>query len=105
MISFTKEDQLKKNKRVNPKKMTRIENKLFHDDILDNSKGVCQVCEDKEGVDFHHPKYGKFGADKDDTCQVLVCRECHDLCHREKHGAMNRIAEHVGNFNYKVYYD
>ncbi len=103
MISLTKESQLYKTKRVDIKKMSKTENKLFHDYIIDSCNEVCQICEDRGGVDFHHPKYGKFGADKDDTCQILVCRECHDQCHKDKHGIMNKIAIGVGNMNFKAY--
>jgi len=98
---LSKSEQLKKTKRVNLKRLSKIENKLFHDTIQDVTHGVCQLCEEREGVDFHHCRYGSYGVDKDDMCQVLTCRKCHDMCHRDKHGIHNRRAEKIGDMNWK----
>lgn len=102
-MMISKADQLNKNKEANPKKLSKTENKLFHDDILEISEGTCQLCLKCKGEDFHHPKYGSYGADKDDTCQVLACRICHDVCHEFKHGPTNMVAAQIGDLNWAAH--
>jgi len=98
-----KQTQLYKTKRVNLKKLSRLENKLFHDSILDSTGGICQLCNEAEGADFHHTLWGCYGANKDDSRQILVCRKCHELCHKEKHGVVNTIAIKISELNWKEY--
>ena len=103
MSEYSKDSQLKKTKSINLKKLTKIENKLFHDYIIDKTLSICKLCNERGGDDFHHAKYGTFGADKDDTCQVLSCRKCHDLCHVDKHGIVNTLAVLMGDSNWRGY--
>jgi len=98
---LSKSEQLKKTKRVKLNRLSKIENKLFHDTILDITLGVCQLCEEREGDDYHHCRWGCYGASKDDTCQALVCRKCHEICHSSKHGLYNQRAEKIGDANWK----
>ncbi len=100
---LSKKDQLKKIRTLNPKKLSKTENKLFHETIKEITRGVCQLCEERGGDDQHHPLFGKYGADKDDRCQVLVCRRCHELCHKDKHGIINTRAKTIGHENFKEY--
>lgn len=100
---MTKESQLRKVKRVNLKRLTKIENKLFHDDIIDRTNGICQLCNREQGQDFHHSLWGNYGSSKDDMSQVLVCRKCHELCHNDKHGAVNYLAIKEGEQNWSNY--
>jgi len=102
-MTYSKADQTKKNKQPNLKKLSQTENKLFHDDIVNITFGICQLCSECLGDDFHHPKYGRYGADKDDTCQVLSCRNCHNECHANKHGEKNNLAIKIGNLNWTEY--
>ena len=100
---LSKTDQLHKVKRINLKRMSKIENKLYHDDILDTTGGICQLCNESQGVEFHHAYFGRYGADKDDTKQVLSCRKCHELCHNEKHGVVNTMAKWIADNNWSNY--
>jgi len=97
-----KSEQLKKVKLVNLKKLSKIENKLFHDFINSVSFGLCQLCSNT-AEDHHHPRYGSYGADKDDRCQIAICRKCHEKCHKSKHGMQNIIAENIGDKNWRAY--
>ena len=45
---------------------------------------VCQVCNAQRAIEAHHLYFGCYGADKDDTRLLSVCRECHMWCHRNK---------------------
>ena len=104
-MSYLKEDQLKKVNRVNLNKLSKIENDLLHDTIKDRSNGICQLCNERQGVDFHHAEWGCYGADRNDSLQLLCCRTCHELCHREKHGALNKMARKIAATNWDEHAD
>lgn len=99
---MTKKDQLKKNRKPNPKKLSRPENEAYRCTIDEISFGKCQLC-GTIGQDYHHPYYGNRGADKDDRYQLAVCRTCHTECHRSKHGAMNTKAKGIAEENWGVH--
>jgi hypothetical protein len=52
--------------------------------------------------DTHHLFYGCFGADKDDTSLICVCRNCHEWAHKNKKLSQkvfsNRVKKNWDNF-------
>jgi len=103
---YTKESQLKKEKKPNPKKMTKIEKSLYEDFISDKAKGKCQCGCGRDGVEFHH---SKRGINKDDRSIILICRRCHILIHNmeynniDKSSQLNLLAKEKGEENWKEY--
>ena len=75
---MTKQDQLKKNRKDNPKKLSAIELADFKNFIWAKSGGKCQCNCGRDGVEFHHSKRGIY---KDDKSIILICRRCHTLIH------------------------
>ena len=76
-MDYSKESQLQKTKRVNPKRMSNIEKKLYIDFLRDKSSGICQIpnC-NNQAQDWEHPKRG---INRDDRETILICRECHQI--------------------------
>ena len=74
-MNYTKEAQLTKTKRPNPKKMTGIEKRLYIDFLREKSKGICQIpnC-NNPAQDWEHPLRG---INRDDRFTIMICRECH----------------------------
>ena len=99
---MTKEQQLSKNKKNNHKKLSRLELLNYKDHIIDKCYGLCQICGDK-AHDHHHPYFGKYGADKDDRYLIALCRECHNSCHKSKHGTTNTKAKSIATDNWRSY--
>ena len=97
---YSKQAQLSKVKKDNPKKMSKSDLKSFRWSIYYNAKGICQLCNKEPICDYHHPLFGCRGADKDDRCQTGTCRKCHDKCHEDKHG-FNLKAVEIGESNHK----
>ena len=79
---MTKEEQLKKNRKSNPKKMDKATYRQYVDKVREYSDGMCQNehCSNIAD-DIHH---GAFGRDKDDRTITAICRQCHYAIH---HGA------------------
>lgn len=100
---YSKEIQLKKTKNKNDKRLDPCEYRALKDSILDRTNGICQLCGVASGDDFHHSKWGKYGADKIDSSVVLVCRTCHSNCHKDKHGELNTLAVEIGENNWERY--
>lgn len=96
---MTKEEQLKKNKKENPKRMSKYDLDQYKSFIFNKTGGTCQMC---GGVadDFHHSRFGRQGADKDDRSLVAVCRKCHTRCHQEKNGTYGNEAIKIGDKNW-----
>jgi hypothetical protein len=103
MNGLSKEEQLKRSKPKNPKKLGYIAWHDYVDYLNDFSNGKCQVCKTNPLHDFHHAIFGSYGADKDDHSLVGVCRKCHEDCHKDKHGAVNSKAVRIGRSNWKKY--
>ncbi|MDY0138264.1 MAG: hypothetical protein RBR50_01070 [Candidatus Izemoplasmatales bacterium] len=97
---YSKQSQLSKVKKDNPKKMTEAEQKAFRIYIGLSTRHICQLCNKAMIQDYHHPIFGCRGADKDDRCQAGCCRDCHEKCHKDKHG-FNLKAVEIGNENYQ----
>jgi len=72
---YSKAQQTKKNKRVNPKRMTGTEKKLYIDFLREKSGGLCQIpnCNNRAD-DWEHPDRG---INRDDRYTILICRSCH----------------------------
>ena len=102
-MDFSKEAQLKKNRKVNPKKLSQKALKDYKFTIHDISNGMCQICKVKPGDDYHHCVFGCRGADKDDRILALTCRDCHDECHKHKHEEPNTTAIEIGNNNWMIH--
>lgn len=100
-MMITKKAQLKKNRRKNEKRLDKEALHNFKMDINFFARDICQLCRMAYGIEHHHPVYGCRGADKDDRVLVLVCRSCHDKCHKEKHGEWNTKAKQIGNKNWE----
>jgi len=97
-MSYQKSNQLKKTKKTNPKKMPKSEYRQHCNHIREISFGNCQICK-HAGEDMHHSIFGNYGANKDDRSIVLVCRECHDKCHKDRE--FNQKAILIGAINYE----
>lgn len=103
---MTKAEQLHKTKRVNPKKMTKIEKRLLEDFIVDKANGKCQFDCGRDGVEFHH---SKRGINKDDRSIMLTCRRCHTLIHNleykniDESSRLGLIAKKEGKRNWDEY--
>jgi len=98
---YPKDAQLKKNRRENEKKLEKNALHNYKMDINFFANHTCQLCKKAQGQDHHHPYFGRQGADRDDRVLVLVCRSCHNECHKEKHGEWNTKAKQIGNENWR----
>ena len=103
MKDFSKGSQTKKNKGKKDNKLDRHTKGEYEDNILEECNGKCQLCEEEECDDLHHPYYGRYGADKDDRYLVAVCRGCHTACHRSKHGGLSAKAKEIAIENWSRY--
>lgn len=61
-------------------KHTRIKNKK----LLQDKKGICQVCGKRGNTDKHHIKTKGSGGDDIEENLIEVCRVCHRLIHDGK---------------------
>jgi len=100
---ISKKDQTRKVKRINTKKMSKVELDLYKDYINEIADGKCQCCRGVGEV-FHH---SLFGAYKSDTSLVLLCNPEHYTIH---HGTNTDEAERlkvltkgIGRSNWKGY--
>jgi len=63
---------------------------------------LCQICNQKQAQDAHHLRFGCYGAGKDDTSLIAVCRKCHEWSHANKHESQERY-EHIAKENWEKY--
>lgn len=75
---MTKEEQLRKTKRPNPKRMIKTEYELYVDFVNDKAGGMCQCGCGRPAQDIHH---SLRGSNKDDRSIIAICRTCHNLIH------------------------
>jgi len=102
-IMISKTQQTKKNRKPNLKRLDLCELRAYKDTIFDECNGMCQLCLVNQADDFHHPFFGRQGADKDDTKLTAVCRNCHSECHALKHGGLNLRAKNVAMGNWSMH--
>ena len=104
LANMQKIEQLYKAKRVNLKKMSQIEYKLYVDFIRELSNGMCQANCGRVGSDVHHSFYGSGG--RDDRFITIACRECHNMIH---HGtkttdSLKLLFKTIGKSNWRQYH-
>ncbi|TET91031.1 MAG: hypothetical protein E3J96_00230 [Sulfurovum sp.] len=75
---YSKADQTRKNRKVNLKKLSNIELRLFKEFIFDISNGKCQCGCNKPLSTYHH---GNRGINKDDRTLGGI----NDICHHDLH--------------------
>ena len=63
---------------------------------------VCQICNQKQAQDAHHLRFGCYGADKDDTSLIAVCRDCHNWCHKNKQESKDKYKD-IASSNWRSY--
>lgn len=70
--------------------------------VMARSAGICEFCNWREGVDYHHRRNRGHGGTKDpragqpSNC-LLLCRPCHDWATDNKPAAME-VGVVVSNF-------
>ena len=74
---YSKQSQLNKTKKVNPKKMTNHERRLYADFIREKCKGICQIpwCNNNAQDMAHKDRAYK----RDDRYEAMLCRACHTI--------------------------
>ena len=98
-IGYSKEMQTKKAKKLKKGRMTKSDLSTYQMYIYEDSLGLCQLCHKEPIDDYHHSKYGCYGADKDDKFLIGLCRTDHDLCHKDKQ--KNNEALYIAQVNWK----
>lgn len=96
---LTKEQQLKHNKKIKLKKVSKAELKKRVEFLL--SKEVCQVCNFSTDLDYpHHTLFGL--AKKDDRSMINICVSCHREIHTKGfpvHGLNREDMIEIGRLN------
>ena len=103
---LSKEDQLKKNKKPNLKKLSPIELQLFEEFIFEKSGGLCQLCKTEPLNTYHHSRFGNMGACKDDRSLIAICQADHHEIHHGNKGigrALRNLAIIIGDENWDDY--
>ena len=95
----TRKKKLRDDKRLKTKEMRQYQNWLI--EKYPNCQAKLHGCE-YEAIESHHVLFGSFGADKDDTRLISVCRACHTWCHAHKKLSQELLL-HVAEFNWMQY--
>lgn len=66
---------------------------------LANHASTCQICGRAKAVEAHHVIYGAY---KDDTRLISVCRECHMWCHANKKESQSKYSD-LAKKNWELY--
>ena len=82
-------------------RLTRSKNKTYQLRLLE-AYPLCQICEKQQSIECHHVRYGRFGADKDDSKQIAVCRECHQWWRRNQELEILQRAGEISELNRQV---
>ncbi len=105
MNDLSKESQLKKNRKVNLKKMTKIEYNLYVVFVNDKSYGLCQSRCGRKSNDIHHSYFGAGG--RDDRYITAICRECHTTIHHgtnvDEASRLKLLFKGIGKQNWRDY--
>ena len=78
-MAHSKKQQTYKNRKVNPRKMTAIELKLYKDYIFGEANGICQNPNCNNPISEHH--HSQRGAYKSDMSLTGICHTCHYSLH------------------------
>ena len=101
---LSKKEQTQKKKIRDEKRLEKKELQQYQY-WLKETYPKCQAqlngCE-HETIEAHHVLFGSFGADKDDTLLMCVCRACHMWCHSNKK-LSQELFLHVAISNWKQY--
>ena len=101
---ISKSQQLKKNRRANPKKLPQIELQLFKDFIFDKANGKCQCGCNRPISTYHH---AERGSNKDDRSLGGINEACHHDLHfstdSHKREALTVLFKSIGIENYRDY--
>ena len=102
---MTKEQQLKKTKQLNAKRMSPIELANYKNFIYARSGGMCQCGCSRELTEYHHVF---FGINKDDRYLAAIAQHpCHYNIHHgkdvEEKKRLIEIFERVGKENWGMY--
>ncbi len=98
---MTKQEQTKKNRQKDEKKLSQEKYFLFCGHILEKANYICQLCNSHAIDDMHHSKFGCFGANKDDRSLVGICRSCHSAIHDKGNKKKRERAVKIGEENWK----
>jgi hypothetical protein len=63
-------------------------------EALEVAGNRCQVCNAAESLDVHHRTYERRGAELPGDL-IVLCRQCHELFHRERRLCDEQIAEQL----------
>ena len=95
---YSKDAQLQKVKKHNPKKLSAKELKEFKLWIREDSNNKCQHCHACMIESYHHARYGKYGADKDDRSLNGLCDACHKWMHLSRQNNKEGIWRGADNY-------
>jgi len=102
---ISKADQTKKNRKVNLKKLSSIELRLFKEFIFDISNGMCQCGCDRPLSTYHHGYFGAGG--RDDRYLGAISSDCHYIIHHGtdtvKANSLRLLFKSIGKDNYRRY--
>ena len=99
-----KKEQTRKKKIREEKKLQKNEFKSYRNWLWETFTS-CQAKLDNcngDVVDAHHVLFGCYGAYKDDTLQICICRNCHEWAHKNK-ALSQELFLHVARENWKQY--
>jgi len=102
---LSKKEQTRKNKMRDEKRLERKDLQNYQKWLKDNHPTCQAKANDKcehYSIDLHHVLFGCYGADKDDTRLISVCRSCHEFCHKNK-ALSKELFLHVARDNWKQY--
>jgi len=101
---MTKQEQTRKVRRVNTKKMSLVELNLYKDYINEIADGKCQCGCNREISTYHH---SCRGSNKDDKSLGGINYICHDTLHfstdSHEREALTILFKGIGRENWRLY--
>lgn len=101
---LSKKEQTRKKKLRDDKKLQKTELRKYQLWLIEkhpNCQAKLHGCEHK-AIESHHVLFGCYGADKDDTTMLRVCRSCHQWAHKNK-ALSQELFLHVAHKNWADY--
>lgn len=95
----TRKKKIRDDKRLEVKEMQKYQ--VWLKENFPKCQAQLKGCE-HETVEAHHVLFGSFGADKDDTRVIGICRACHCWCHAHKKLSQELLL-HVARENWMKY--